>query len=206
MKLEQIREAIEQIAPLKLAQDGITSLTVSPSGYQVLVTIDTTGRAAEAKRPADLIWPSPAHLDGLNALPLRPDAPIYELIQRYRRVCDPYGSRRRRHQRRAASIFRWSRPNRRRLCRRPGRAALQDHHRSARRSMPSPRPCTGRRGDWQSLLRLYDRGVGTLAAGRANPTIANAAGWNASMKLPRNGRRRRQGRRRYRRPAEGPSL
>ncbi|NLK41825.1 MAG: Nif3-like dinuclear metal center hexameric protein [Planctomycetes bacterium] len=89
MKLEQIREAIEQIAPLKLAQDwdNVGFLIGNPHRdiKRILVTIDTTRAvAAEAKRfKADLILAyHPPIWDGLKRVTADgPTAPIYELIQ-----------------------------------------------------------------------------------------------------------------------------
>ena len=89
MKLEQIREAIEQIAPLKLAQDwdnvGFLIGDRRRDIKRILMTIDTTRAvAAEAKRfKADLILAyHPVIWDGLKRITADgATAPIYELIQ-----------------------------------------------------------------------------------------------------------------------------
>lgn len=89
MKLEQICQAVEEIAPLKLAQswDNVGFLVGDPSRdiRRILVTIDTTRAvAAEAKRfKADLILAyHPVIWDGLKRVTADgPTAPIFELIQ-----------------------------------------------------------------------------------------------------------------------------
>ncbi len=89
MKLEQIRQAVEAIAPLKLAQDwdNVGFLIGDPTRdiQRILITIDTTRAVvAEAKRfKADLILAyHPAIWDGLKRITADgATAPIYELIQ-----------------------------------------------------------------------------------------------------------------------------
>ena len=88
MKLEQIRQAVEEIAPLKLAQDwDNVGFLVGDAGRdirRILVTIDTTQSVVdEAKRfKADLILAyHPAIWDGLKKVTADgPTAPIYDLI------------------------------------------------------------------------------------------------------------------------------
>jgi len=89
MKLQQIIEAVEAIAPLKLAQswDNVGFLVGDPTRdiRRILITIDTTKAvAAEAKRfKADLILAyHPVIWDGLKRITADgATAPIYELIQ-----------------------------------------------------------------------------------------------------------------------------
>ena len=89
MKLQQVREAVEQIAPLKLAQgwDNVGFLVGDPARdiRRVLITIDTTEAVVdEAKRfKADLILAyHPAIWDGLKKVTADgPTAPIYDLIR-----------------------------------------------------------------------------------------------------------------------------
>jgi len=89
MKLEQIREVIEHIAPLKLAQDwdnvGFLIGDRQRDITRILMTIDTTQAVVtEAKRfKADLILAyHPVIWDGLKRITADgATAPIYELIQ-----------------------------------------------------------------------------------------------------------------------------
>ncbi len=89
MKLKQIREAIEHIAPLKLAQDwdnvGFLIGDRQRDITRIMMTIDTTQAVvAEAKRfKADLILAyHPVIWDGLKRITADgATAPIYELIQ-----------------------------------------------------------------------------------------------------------------------------
>ena len=89
MKLEQIRQAVEDIAPLKLAQewDNVGFLVGDPARdiQRILITIDTTRAVVvEAKRfKADLILAyHPVIWDGLKKVTADgPTAPIYDLIQ-----------------------------------------------------------------------------------------------------------------------------
>lgn len=89
MKLEQVCQAVDAIAPLKLAQnwDNVGFLVGDPKRdiTRILITIDTTKAvAAEAKRfKADLILAyHPVIWDGLKKITADgPTAPIYDLIQ-----------------------------------------------------------------------------------------------------------------------------
>jgi dinuclear metal center YbgI/SA1388 family protein len=89
MKLEQIRQAVEAIAPLKLAQDwdNVGFLVGDPARdiQRLLITIDTTRAVvAEAKRfKADLILAyHPVIWDGLKKVTADgPTAPVYDLIR-----------------------------------------------------------------------------------------------------------------------------
>ncbi len=89
MKLEQMRQTLETIAPLKLAQDwdNVGFLVGDPTRdiKRILMTIDTTAAVvAEAKQfKADLILAyHPAIWDGLKRITADgPTAPIYTLIR-----------------------------------------------------------------------------------------------------------------------------
>jgi dinuclear metal center YbgI/SA1388 family protein len=89
MKLEQVQQAVEEIAPLKLAQDwdnvGFLLGDAARDIQRILITIDTTKAvAAEAKRfKADLVLAyHPAIWDGLKRITADgPTAPLYDLIR-----------------------------------------------------------------------------------------------------------------------------